>query len=416
MKKFKSFAACLCAMACIASSLTPATVGNAATVEKAATSENTVLTDNSTVLDDLLDTNKQSISACVVSQTDPTTPVQVPVSVTVSDFSNEDKMWGETGALTASQSVSYEFKVSSDSLFYMGARLMTDDGSNVSANFVLTDASGSQILSTSASSASTEDAFAECNITAGKVYTLTVTAGYDLTNAQYAFVASAIDNSKSRSISAGKEYLACSSTKKSVYRKIKITKNQRIIVTRQDIGSSYSYGGYVTLCDSKKKVISRKSYTLSDNNYTTTFAVKKGTYYIRLDDVSSYFTVYKVTKSTSGSIASTKKSKGTKITSKKKNYILPAKSKKATYWFKITLPKAKKMTFTMTYLGTNQATVTIYHGNQNKYNRTYSNGDQGTVTYKNYLTGAKTAWPKGTYYVKITNPAKESGIFSIKAK
>lgn len=62
-------------------------------------------------------------------------------------------------------------------------------------------------------------------------------------------------------------------------------------------------------------------------------------------------------------------------------------------------------------------TASVYKGSKLVSSRTLYSGSKWTLYYQNSLTGAKTKWPKGTYYVKIAKNSKtDSGLVQVKMK
>ena len=71
----------------------------------------------------------------------------------------------------------------------------------------------------------------------------------------------------------------------------------------------------------------------------------------------------------------------------------------------------------MAYKGTDKVTVEVYKGSKRKGNTLWYNGESTYFSFfKAFSRTTLAKWETGTYYVKVTKPAKESGIFSIYAK
>lgn len=200
-------------------------------------------------------------------------------------------------------------------------------------------------------------------------------------------------------------------TSKPVYYKVTVSKAG--VLT---INTEAEYSSYVTLLDSKKKDLSEDVYAYSGNEYKAVFAVKKGTYYIKVKSSSDILRIkYTFTSPEDKSGAS--KSKATKMTAGKEytGMITASDKKGTTDWYKITLTKSQKVEF--------EITGNVSSGNIKL--EFYGDNISGTITRNidtlNEDAGFKAeTWtsdklPKGTYYIKFTKDKdKTSGYYKIK--
>lgn len=196
--------------------------------------------------------------------------------------------------------------------------------------------------------------------------------------------------------------------------------SHKITVTKPGyikIEGAFPSGGssmYVTLCNSKKVEVSNQKYLYSSDNYSTYYAVKKGTYYINVKAYDDFKLRYTFTAVNDSSAESQKKAtvigKGKTV----KGLILSEDSTKKVDWYKVKLTKSQKLTLTVNAKSCDtlnfeivpaSSKVVLFGSSFNMYE------DEGG-TY-----GTKEAMPAGTYYIKVTKKdAKTSGYYSIKLK
>lgn len=381
MRKFTVY---LCALACIASLTAPAAGVNAEAVTKAS------------IL------SKQEVT--------PSETLELPVISKVTD----SNVMTRQGYITSEEEISYIIDVQTP-VYFEGAASGAFSVSG-SIYYELKDAEGNLKTNAYISNGEESDSFSGTYLEAGQ-YILTVENNAD-TTVNYAFAIYGYDASESGVITEKTAYVGYNNS--NVYKKIKITENGCLAVAANtfninSLGEKTVYGNTVTLCDSNKKPLSEKEYTKESQQYIQYFGVKKGTYYIKISGTGSYTIAAQIAKK--GTIPASKKSKAKKITSSNKSYVIPASNKKSTAWFKFTLKKAKKLTFTSSFVGGYSASIELYKGKKQLQKRTLWNGDSYKVKYKNLRTGKETTWPKGTYYVKVTTPKKtDNGLIQLKIK
>ena len=232
-----------------------------------------------------------------------------------------------------------------------------------------------------------------------------------------------------RTLPAGKTMVASgykgnSYTDSKALFKIKPTKTGVIAVGLKEYGVSTT-AGYVTLLNSKKKVISDKLwyYQGSKTSYIV-FGVKKGTtYYLKATDLQgsySYAVPYAYGISYKVKAAAYKKNlkKGKSLKLKRKgkaaNMARPATGKKMNQWYKFKVPKKQKTVLKVNAANIKSGTakLTLYCGKKKVASTSISNGYMNTLTITYGTTYGKAN--KGTYYAVITTSAKCSGQYAIK--
>lgn len=204
--------------------------------------------------------------------------------------------------------------------------------------------------------------------------------------------------------------------------RIKPGKTGFIRVYVKEYGNNKS-AGYVTLLNSKKKVISDKLiFNDGTKTYYVAFGVKKGvTYYLSASNFQGtageeycYGIQYK--NYAAALRANTVKKKATTLKRKGKYLYaaMPATGTSGSQWykFKVTKKRATTITIDATYLKSGKTTVTVYRGKKKVGSTTITKGKINTlqVTYSNKKGVAK----KGTYYVKVTKSAKANGRYKIR--
>ncbi len=175
--------------------------------------------------------------------------------------------------------------------------------------------------------------------------------------------------------------------------------------------------GYITLLNSKKKVVSEDGYSNSTGSKAF-FGVKKGkTYYIRVkasayDELIGVLAKTTDVKEKSGS--SRKKAVTLKAKKNASGTILAEENKSD--WYKIKNNKKKKLTITVEAYTTGNYILTVYNSKGKKigYSATIYSGKRSyTLTYGSSYGKAN----KGTYYIKLTRKDKKSnGSYKIKWK
>lgn len=221
-----------------------------------------------------------------------------------------------------------------------------------------------------------------------------------------------------------------------IWLKFKAGNTGYVTTTFRSKSSLYSQtNGYVSLCNSKKKLITSQCRYLTSTDskekvyYTLSFGVKKGSiYYLRIQP-SSYlggiqvgvkFNTVKVN-------AGTKKSNAKSISAKKvRKGVLTAGGKNVD-WYKIKLTKKQKIRISVEVqsngvYSTDGITLSLYKSNGSrigspcKFYRMYPK-DVITAYMKNSLTGKTYGMDKGTYYIKMErSSATSTGAYSLSWK
>ncbi|WP_294465708.1 hypothetical protein [uncultured Anaerofustis sp.] len=262
------------------------------------------------------------------------------------------------------------------------------------------------------------------DVVAGKTYYILVeprssTNKYTLSVRGYVYA------NNSRSLSVNKWILssgAKGSGYSNVYYKIKPSKTGYINVSLKRYGYSSSTG-YITLYDSKKKAISSKVYYNSKNSYYNKayFGVKaKNTYYIRINNCTGsskyqykYGVKYSNAKVKDYNIS--KKSKAKTIKRKKTvSTVFVASTKKTCDWYKIKVSKKRPTVITLNTKGikSGNIAVTVYKGKKKIGTQKitpYTDKFKGKITYGTSYGKAN----KGTYYIKVQQGKKCSGMYKI---
>lgn len=195
----------------------------------------------------------------------------------------------------------------------------------------------------------------------------------------------------------------------SIDHKITVTKPGYIKV---EGASSSGYSVYVTLCNSKKAAFSDQIYLSSSKDYSTYFAVKKGTYYIKAKSSDDYKLRYSFTE-VKDSAASTKAKAVTIAKGKTKSgLILSEDSVNKVDWYKISISKKQKLSFDVSAKSCDSIKFEVVPASSRVilFGSTFYLYDVYAGTY-----GTKDSMPAGTYYIKVTKTDKtSSGTYSIK--
>lgn len=398
-KKLKKLMACFCAAACAVTVLSPASQTQAATNDLSWKDFKVENPFNGT---SAMDFSKSSIT------TASTGTYSIPVVSTVAKISSTTPMT-IYGSITPGTSQTYTITVSKNTSLFTRAFAVNIDQGSVYAE--LTSSNGSLITNASASQSAPTDTFSKSYISAG-TYTLTVTS-YSATG-EFGIQMLGVDASKSGTIKAGTAYVGYNNNT-TVYKKFTVSSNRLVAIQAYQPDNNYTYGEYVTVCNSKKKAVSSKSYTSSTDKYVKYYGLKKGTYYVKLSTSGLY--CLSVINSTKGTIAATSKKKAKTIKSSYKNYIIPASTSKSSGYFKYTVKKSAKKTLSVQYSGDYSVRVTIYKGKIAVSSFVLYNNSGQSIKYKNSLTGKVVKWPKGTFTVKVQKLQKtDSGLIRIRMK
>lgn len=255
-----------------------------------------------------------------------------------------------------------------------------------------------------------------------EVYALSANDPIDYTVGLYAVSAANTD-----SLSLGKASLAFGGKNDVHYKKIVVKAPgllsvKAYMITKSEVENyydgtnSYLYSANIALCNSNKKEIVKGKYAFSSKGYTNSYGVKKGTYYIKITQLNDqyYYVKPSLKKYSNGT---TDKKKAIKVTSKYKNYVVPAGNSSA-MWFKIKVTKPKKLNAYIKYSGSDSISVEIYKGSKKESSSTLYSGKALKFRWQT-LWGSAVKWPKGTYYIKVKNNKlsdKSGGIVSVKVK
>lgn len=212
-------------------------------------------------------------------------------------------------------------------------------------------------------------------------------------------------------------YSAIMDYSKPIYYKVTATKDGSIT-----FNTSAAYSTKVTLCNSSKKAISDECY-VSSSSGKSVFAVKKGTYYIKVttssDSVRVKSTFKAITDKSGASKAKAKKiTMGSKALS---GTVLATDKKGKADWYKFTNTKTK--TVNVTFKGSvlsGKIVLEFFDSKGTSFGTTYINtldADSSFTPYQGSYFDTKKTLPKGTYYIKVTkSTAKTSGTYSLKVK
>lgn len=204
---------------------------------------------------------------------------------------------------------------------------------------------------------------------------------------------------------------------KAVYYQVDVTKTGILKVEM----NAENTGTYITLCNSSKKAITDEmsSSTISD---TKIFAVKKGTYYLKVT-TNSFWLRMKTSQESATDQSGSSKSKAANLTlGKDKSGLIFLEDKTTKYdWFKFTLTKATAVDLEIS--GSCSAGTIYYELTSSSIGGTLDGYLSGVGSYDetplNYTSNGKfyTTLPKGTYYIKVyKNSAKTCGTYFVKAK
>lgn len=201
------------------------------------------------------------------------------------------------------------------------------------------------------------------------------------------------------------------------YYKIVVPKTGYITV--QGYGfSQYSNNKYslrVQLCNNKKKDLEKYKTSLYESRgFKTYYAVKKGTYYIKVSD-TNYKIKYIFKSVTEKSGAST--TKAVKVPKNKtiSGLAIAGEQGKKVDYYKITLTKAQKITFTFGARANDWIQFKIVSANPKQF--IFGSSAYRCYTTENVVT--KDKFPAGTYYIQVfrmSNDADTSGYYTLKWK
>lgn len=260
-------------------------------------------------------------------------------------------------------------------------------------------------------------------------YTLTYTVNSAITDSvTYTTKIMAYRAATEENVDAGAGYVGFHKAGEDVYKKVTVKKGGllevgvagysgwgKAVLTGAE-SSSYTYGEGVTLCNSKKTPITTQETTSSASGYSNFYAVKAGTYYVRISPSYDDYYIF-VTKFTAGGTTSnTSKAKAQKLSSKYKSTLMPIGGSSKARWYKVTLKKKKIIEVLYEFYGMDgAATVALYNRNGKRLTYDYS-------IYSGKIDGftSQRKYPKGTYYIKLSKPSGSAysmeGFLKLKVK
>lgn len=198
---------------------------------------------------------------------------------------------------------------------------------------------------------------------------------------------------------------------KYVYHKVNITSPGYIKVEAKK-NSEYSVVSGIKLYNSKKQSLTDEKSLSSYGNYSTYYAVKKGTYYIGVKQSDEYKIryTYKAVKPSGGSSKS--KAVNIKKGSTAKGLIYPGGSTNTSDWYKVTLTSKRNLSLSFKAYGNETIRFNVVPASSHVIlfgANTYIM-DAGATTLK-----TKEPLAKGTYYIQVTkNKSSASGHYQIK--
>lgn len=212
------------------------------------------------------------------------------------------------------------------------------------------------------------------------------------------------------------------STANTVYHKFTVPASGALVVTGNTV---YSWGRSsisVTLCNRKYQSIDSSSsgaYVNAQNESAQVYAVKKGTYYLKVSGRSNYIIGAQFTKWTDKGGASKSKAKTIKVNKTYKGMMPAGESYKKADWYKFKVTKSKKMKLTVGVEGNGYFEFRLYGPGLSKSGAYF--GSVKNSARSSWLVNArnnkKVKASRGTYYLKVTRSSsskKASGIYNVK--
>lgn len=259
-------------------------------------------------------------------------------------------------------------------------------------------------------------------------YTLTYTVDSGITdNVTYTTKIIASRAGTEENVDLGSGYVGFHKSGEDVYKKVTVKKGGllevgaalysgwgKFLLTGNESGV-YQSGENVTLCNSNKKPITTKTTTSSASGYSNFYAVKAGTYYVKLSSNYDDYYIFATKFVAGGTTNNTSKAKAQKLSSKSKSTLMPIGGSSKTRWYKVTLKKKKKFAIYYDFYGTDGAvkvSVCNSKGKKLTYDTTIYSGRSGKLsTNKKYS--------KGTYYIQVSKPSSSysmEGFLKLKVK
>lgn len=198
---------------------------------------------------------------------------------------------------------------------------------------------------------------------------------------------------------------------KYVYHKVNISSPGYIKVEAKK-DSQYSVVSGIKLYNSKKQSLTDEKSLSSYSNYSTYYAVKKGTYYIGVKQSDEYKIryTYKAVKPSGGSSKS--KAVNIKKGSTAKGLIYPGGSTNTSDWYKVTLTSKRNLSLSFKAYGNETIRFNVVPASSHVilFGASTYIMDAGATTLK-----TKEPLEKGTYYIQVTkNKSSASGHYQIK--
>lgn len=182
------------------------------------------------------------------------------------------------------------------------------------------------------------------------------------------------------------------------------------------------YAGYVRLLDSKKKAVSDNIILATSSKYkepyrTASFGVKKGqTYYIQTTNAVSPYNMfslkYNIKSVTDKSGAA--RSKALSMKSGKKYTGLAVAGTKTTDWYRLTVKKKKVLSLYLSGALSDGVKIEFYNSKGGKFSGsgTVRRTSSSALFHPYNVKSGKKITP-GTYYIKVTSGAKDSGSYTL---
>lgn len=261
-------------------------------------------------------------------------------------------------------------------------------------------------------------------------YTLTYSvSGTVKDNITYTTNLAAYAASTEQNVEIGSGYIGFQKGGEDVYKKVTVKKSGLLAVCSYVYGSGfgeylmtqkddklYICGQSLALCNGNKKAITEQETTLKDNYYINYYAVKAGTYYVKMKYASDNYYALGIDFKVGGTTNNTSRSKALKLSSKYKSTLMPIGGSSKTRWYKVTLKKKKKFTIYYDFYGQDgavQVSVCNKNGKKMTLDTTIYSGRSGKLS-----TSRK--YSKGTYYIKVSKPLTNSysmeGLLDLKVK
>lgn len=256
----------------------------------------------------------------------------------------------------------------------------------------------------------------------GKTYLLRVTGNNLKRKNTYYWKACVVSNETDRrllnSYSSSNSSIAAGTDENGnrniIYWERYVSKKGRLYIHAADVANATgSKNVYVTLLDSKKRVISARTAL---NDETAYYGVAGGkTYYIKVDTYAKLYGIKGGMDTSYSNVVGASKSKATTLTKNKYKYTtLPASTSTASQWYKFKNSKKRDLKiYFQGYLSPGYSvTVSLINKNGKVLEKKSTIGiknQKHTISIKGDLV------PAGTYYVKVSkNSTKSSAAYKIR--